>query len=78
MEQQAVHALERINNPILVILLIALMVACVTLWMAYRNAQSKVMDALLTNISAMGNLNSTLANMKERLDEIEDHISPKS
>lgn len=75
MEQVLHPAFERIDNPILSILLIILVAACSGLWVENRGLRSQLLQALLQNITAMSNVNGTLSNMKERLDNIEDHFS---
>lgn len=74
MEPQIHNALERIENPILIILLAVLMLAVVALWFWNRSLQQRLMDALIQNVQAITNLNATLGNMKERLECIEDRL----
>jgi LPS O-antigen subunit length determinant protein (WzzB/FepE family) len=74
MEQQAANALERIQNPILIILLVVLMLAVSVLWYSYIKMQKTLMDTLVQNIQAITNLNGTLSNMRERLDGIEEQL----
>lgn len=71
MEQQVANALERIENPILVILLVVLMVACVALWMELRASRKLVPEY----IAAVTNTNAVLQNMAQRLDDIEEAVS---
>jgi Tfp pilus assembly protein PilO len=78
MEQQIPNALERIENPILIVLLACLMVAVVALWFWNKSLQQRIYDALLQNVAAMTNLNATLGNMKERLDNIENQLPSQS
>lgn len=78
MEQQIPNALERIENPILIVLLVCLMVAVVALWFWNKSLQQRIYDALLQNVAAMTNLNATLGNMKERLDNIENQLPSQS
>lgn len=78
MEQQIPNALERIENPILIVLLVCLMVAVVALWLWNKSLQQRIYDALLQNVAAMTNLNATLGNMKERLDSIENQLPSQS
>lgn len=78
MEQQIPNALERIENPILIVLLVCLMVAVVALWLWNKSLQQRIYDALLQNVAAMTNLNATLGNMKERLDNIENQLPSQS
>ena len=75
MEQQLPNALERIENPILIILLVVLLLASGGLWFAYRALQQRLMEALLQMVAAVTNLNATLADMKERLEEIENRLT---
>lgn len=75
MEQHIPGALERIQNPILIILLVVLLIASSGLWFAYRALQNRLMEALLQMVAAVTNLNATLSNMKERLDEIENRLT---
>lgn len=77
MEQQIPAALERIENPILIILLVVLIIGGVSLWFAYRALQTRLMDALLKNIEAMTNINAALSNIKERLDELENAVTSR-
>lgn len=78
MEEQIPNALERIENPILIVLLVCLMVAVVALWFWNKSLQQRIYDALLQNVAAMTNLNATLGNMKERLDNIENQLPSQS
>ncbi len=75
MEQQVVNALERIENPILIILLVVLMVACVALWMELRAARKQQLELLPEYIAAVTNTNAVLQNMAQRLDDIEEAVS---
>ena len=75
MEQQLPNALERIENPILIILLVVLLLASGGLWFAYRALQQRLMEALLQMVAAVTNLNATLADIKERLEEIENRLT---
>ena len=75
MEQQAVNALERIENPILILLLVALMTACVALWFALRAALKQQLEILPEYIPAVTNTNAVLQNMAQRLDDIEEAVS---
>ena len=78
MEQQIPNALERIENPILVVLLVCLMLAVVALWLWNRAMQQRLMDALIQNVAAVTNLNATLGNMSERLGIIEERLTSQS
>jgi cytochrome b subunit of formate dehydrogenase len=71
MEQTTLNALERIENPILVILIVALMVVGIVLWRAYTALQKDMVQVMLQHVQALTNLNATLAGMNERLDGIE-------
>lgn len=72
MEQTALNALERIENPILVILLVALMVACIVLWRTVSALQKDLMRIIEQHVQAVTNLNATLANINDRLERIEN------
>jgi hypothetical protein len=75
MEQQIPGALERIENPILIILLVVLMLAVVALWMRDSERQ-KIMFAMLTeNIGAVKDTGNELAKVNDRLEEIERRLS---
>jgi sensor domain CHASE-containing protein len=71
MNEQIPNALERIENPILIILLAALMVAVVALWLHNLNMQRRLQEALIQNVQAMVNINATLAYINDRLERIE-------
>lgn len=70
MEQQTINALERIDNPILIILIVVLLAAVVALWYSNKSLQNRLMEALIQNIAAISNINSTLANFKEQIEEL--------
>lgn len=72
MEQTTLNALERIENPILVILLVALMLACIVLWRTVTTLQKDLMRIIEQHVQAVTNLNATLANISERLERIEN------
>lgn len=69
------NALERIENPILVILLMVLVTAVVLLWRWNMAMQNRMMELLVQNVQVVTNLNATLANMAERLENVEDRLT---
>lgn len=74
MEQTTLNALERIENPVLIILLVVLMAAGIVLWRAYSALQKDVMQLMIQNVQALTNLNATLANMNDRLDGVDARL----
>lgn len=61
-------ALERIDNPILVILLVALLVAIVFLWRAYQAANQRAYALALETVGSLKDINNRLDSMDERLE----------
>lgn len=74
MEQTTINALERIENPVLVILLVVLIAACIVFWRAYSGLQKEMVQIMLQHVQALTNLNATLAGMNERLDGLESRL----
>jgi hypothetical protein len=64
---QLTNALERIDNPILVILLIALAVAVAALWRAYLKATTATYELAVETVG-------TLKDIANRLDDIEHTV----
>ena len=75
MESQVANALERIENPILIILLVVLLTAVVFLWRWNMAMQNRMMELLVQNVQVVTNLNATLANMNERLENVEERLT---
>ena len=76
MESKVLHnALERIDNPILVILLLLLVTAVVLLWRWNMSMQNRMMELLIQNVQVVTNLNTTLANMSDSLENVEDRLT---
>ncbi len=70
MEHQIPGALERIENPILIILLVVLMLAVVALWLRDSERQ-KIMFAMLSeNIGAVKDTGAELRRINERFGRI--------
>lgn len=63
-------ALERIDNPILVILLVALLVAIVFLWRAYQAAQQRMYALAVETVGSLKDINARLDSLDERLDNL--------
>ena len=82
MEQQVGNALERIENPILIILIAVLLIAVGWLSIWVRSLQQKLLDTLLENVAAVTNINTNLGGMNAgltsvnaRLEAIENKLS---
>lgn len=69
------NALERIENPILIILLVVVLTDVVVLWRQYQTLQNRMMELLVQNVQVVTNLNATLANMAERLESVEERLT---
>lgn len=69
------NALERIENPILIILLVVVLTDVVVLWRQYQTLQNRMMELLVQNVQVVTNLNATLANMSERLESVEERLT---
>lgn len=78
MEEQIPNALERIENPILIILLAVLMAAGVALWFSYRALQQQFVQMLVENIGALKDVNATLGGIRDagvvQTSELRDRI----
>jgi O-antigen/teichoic acid export membrane protein len=70
MEENLNSALERIDNPILIILLVALLVAIVFLWRAYQHAQQRMYALAVETVGSLKDLTARLESIDDRLDNI--------
>lgn len=71
MEQTTINALERIENPILIILLCVLLVAVIALWYQYTQAQKRLYELAVETVGALKDLNTRLGDLDDRLERIE-------
>lgn len=65
MEQQIPVALERIENPILIILLVVLMMAVIALWMRDMAREKRLVEMILGNIGSLKDIDATLRSIRE-------------
>ena len=63
------NALERIENPILVILLVALLIAIIFLWRAYQSAMERTYALAVETVGALKDLNARLENIDEAIQQ---------
>lgn len=70
MEQTLSGALERIENPILIILLGVLMIAVAALWLRDAERQKMMYSFLEENIGAVHDTAAELARIREQLEEL--------
>ena len=75
MQQATISALERIENPILVILLIVLMVGIIALWMQYQKAQQRLYELAIETVGSLKDLNQRLGDQDERFERIEAKLN---
>lgn len=74
MDQQINGALERIENPILIILLVVLMAAVIALWLRDSSRQEIMFALLRENIGAVKDTAAELGRLNDRLEEIENRL----
>lgn len=77
MEQTATinSALERIDNPILIILIAVLMMAVVALWFQSKGDRQKLYDLAVETIGAIKDTNTRLSTADDRMERIEATIN---
>lgn len=61
MEQSAINALERVDNPILIILLVVLIGGIIAVFNLYRIAQRNLYDLAVETVGVLKDLNTRLA-----------------
>ena len=75
MEHQITGALERIENPILIILLAVLMLGIVMLWWQYNKVQTRLYDLAVETVGALKDTNSRLSDLSDQTERIEAKIN---
>ena len=77
MEQTATinSALERIENPILIILIAVLMMAVVALWFQSKSDRQKLYDLAIETIGAIKDTNTRMGTADDRMERIEATIN---
>lgn len=69
MDTQINNALEKIENPILIILLVALLVAIVFLWRAYQSASERTYLLAVETVGALKDLVNRLENIENSIGD---------
>lgn len=77
MQQTTVHALEEINNPILVILLCALLAAVGALWWDTLRMRRQMVEIVIENIGAIKDFSSVISKLSDRFDAMEESTDHK-
>ncbi len=80
MEQTATinNALERIENPILIILIAVLLLAVVALWFQSKSDRQKLYDLAIETIGAIKDTNTRMGTVDDRMERIEAHLTSLS
>lgn len=69
MEQSTVNALERVDNPILIILLVVLITSNIAVFNLYRIAQRNLYELAVETVGVLKDLNTRLAQRENNDDE---------
>ena len=69
MEQSTVNALERVDNPILIILLVVLITSNIAVFKLYLTSQHNLYELAVETVGVLKDLNTRLAKRENTDDE---------